>query len=364
MNIQSITQYLEKLAPLAYQESYDNAGLLVGESNWEVNKVLISLDTTEEVVDEAIQNGCNLIIAHHPIIFKGLKKLNTRNYIGKAVVKAIKYDVAIYATHTNLDNVKGGVNFRIAQQVGLQNVRILAPKKQVLQKLVVFVPVEHTQTLLHALYEAGAGDIGNYSNCSFRTSGTGTFRPSNAATPHIGEANRLEEVQEERIEVIFPSYLSGKVISAMRNAHPYEEVAFYLTALENENQEVGAGAIGYLPEPMDELTFLRALKEKMQVGCVRYTPLLGKKIQKVAVCGGVGSFLIDDAIRAGADVFITADVKYHEFFNAENKLIIADIGHYESEVFTKELIHTYLSEKFPNIALILSKTVTNPINYL
>jgi dinuclear metal center YbgI/SA1388 family protein len=364
MTIQTITQYLERLAPLAYQESYDNAGLLVGEGHWEVNKILISLDTTEAVVEEAVQNGCNLIIAHHPIVFRGLKKLNSRNYIGKAVIKAIKNDVAIYATHTNLDNVKGGVNFRIAQQLGLQNVRILSPKKQVLQKLVAFVPVESTQIVLQAMYEAGAGEIGNYANCSFRTTGTGTFRPNSVANPHIGTANQLEEVQEERVEVIFPSHVSERVLAAMQKAHPYEEVAFYLTALENENQEVGAGAIGLLPEPVDELTFLRFIKEKMQAGCVRYTPLSGKKVQRIAVCGGVGSFLIGDAIRAGADVFVTADVKYHEFFDAENRLIIADIGHYESEVFTKELIHTYLSEKFANIALVLSKTVTNPINYL
>ncbi|QHT71587.1 Nif3-like dinuclear metal center hexameric protein [Rhodocytophaga rosea] len=362
--IQQIIQQLEILAPPSYQESYDNAGLITGRPEWELTGALVSLDATEDIVAEAIRENCNLIIAHHPIVFKGLKKLNGNNYVERTIISAIQHQIAIYAIHTNLDNVAGGVNFKIAQKLKLEKVKILAPKKQVLQKLVTFVPLEHTTTVLNALYEAGAGNIGNYSHCSFRSKGSGTFLPNEQANPHTGQPNKPEEVQEERIEVILPAYLSHKVIAALQQSHPYEEVAYYLTALENAYQNVGAGIIGQLAEPMDDLDFLHYLKAEMQVSCVRHTARLHKPVQRIALCGGAGIFLLPDALRQKADVFITADVKYHEFFDAEGKLILADIGHYESEVFTKELIATYLSEKFRNIALILSKTVTNPINYL
>lgn len=363
-NIKEITQHLEKLAPLYYQESYDNAGLITGNVEWEVKGVLISLDATEAVVEEAISQTCNLIIAHHPIVFKGLKKLTGASYVERTVLKAIKNDIAIYAIHTNLDNVTGGVNYKIAEILGLQKVRILSPKKGLLQKLVTFVPVQSTSQVLNALYEAGAGNIGNYTGCSFRTAGTGTFTPNAEANPHIGTQRMPEEVQEERIEVIMPLYLSGKVIDALRKAHPYEEVAYYLTSLENTYQDVGPGVVGELLQPMEEKAFLSYLKAQMQLNSVRHTALQNKLIQRVALCGGAGIFLLPDAVKQGADVFITADVKYHEFFDADNKLVLADIGHYESEVFTKELIYTYLSQKFTNIALILSKTITNPIFYI
>lgn len=361
--IKDITTHLEKLAPLAYQESYDNVGLLIGSSDTLVTGVLITLDVTEAVVQEAIDRGCNVIIAHHPIIFKGLKKLNGRNYVERTAILAIKNDVAIYASHTNLDHVVNGVNYRLAEAIGLQNVRILSPKKQWLKKLVSFVPLADTQTVLDALYEAGAGTIGKYTNCSFRSEGTGTFMPTEAANPYVGERNKLEEVKENRIELIFPSYLESDILKALRKAHPYEEVAYYLSVLENENQEVGAGAIGDLPVEMDTRAFLGHLKEKLNLSCIRYTDFSKQTVRRVAVCGGVGSFLLFDAIRQGADAFVTADFKYHQFFDAEGRIMIADIGHYESEVFTKDLICAYLSERFANIALILSNTLTNPINY-
>jgi dinuclear metal center YbgI/SA1388 family protein len=364
LRITDVIKSLETWAPLAYQESYDNAGLLVGDPQEVLTGVLISLDTTEDVIDEAIRKNCNLVVAHHPIIFKGLRKINRGNYVGRTVVKAIEHNIAIYATHTNLDNVKNGVNFQIAERLGLQNVRILSPKKQLLQKLVVFVPLEDTMVLLDALTEAGAGTIGNYSGCSFRTSGTGTFTPGQMANPAIGTINQPEEVAENRVEVMFPAHLAARVLAAMRQAHPYEEVAYYLTALENENQEVGSGAVGLLPEPMEEMAFLQFLKHRMNAGCVRHTALRHRPVQKVAVCGGAGIFLIQDAIRAGADAFVTADVKYHEFFDADKRIVLADIGHYESEVFTKDLIFKYLSEKISNIAVNLSETTTNPVFYL
>ena len=361
--IADITAHLESWAPLAYQESYDNAGLLVGEADRPVAGVLVTLDVTEAVIDEAVRRDCNLVVAHHPLIFKGLRQVNQRSYVGRAVVAAVRHNVAVYAAHTNLDNVAGGVSFRIAGRLGLENVRILAPKRQTLQKLVVFVPQAHTQELLDALHQAGAGRIGNYEGCSFRAAGTGAFTPNGAANPHIGESGRAEEVTEDRVEVMFPVPLTRRVLAAMREAHPYEEVAYYLTALENESQEVGAGAVGTLPQPMAEHAFLAFLKEKMPTKCIKHTALRHKPVQKVAVCGGAGVFLLPDVIRAGADVFVTSDVKYHEFFDADGKLVLADIGHYESEVFTKDLIFEHLSNKFANIAVNLSETGTNPVFY-
>lgn len=363
MIIKELTDYLEKIAPLSYQEDYDNCGLIVGDSNTEITNVLVSLDVTLEVIDEAISKNCNLIVAHHPLIFRGLKKLNGKNYIEKSVIKAIKNDIAIYAIHTNLDNVANGVNFKIAEKLGLKNIKILAPKSQTLMKLTVFVPQESTGKLLDALYSAGAGEIGNYANCSFRTEGKGTFKPNHLANPFVGKEGYLEEVEESRIEVIFPSYLKNQVLKGMQSGHPYEEISYYLHLLENQNQEVGSGAIGDLINEMDLLHFLPFLKEKMVLNVIRYTESHRKKIKKIAICGGVGSFLLNEAKGAGADIFITSDYKYHEFFDAENHIIIADIGHFESEQFTKDLIVENISKKFINFATYLSEIDTNPIKY-
>ena len=361
--IKDITWELEKLAPLSYQESYDNAGLLVGSPHKEVTGILLTLDVTEEVVDEATARNCNLIVAHHPIIFKGLKKLNGSNYVERTVIKAIKNDIAIYATHTNLDHVQQGVNWKIAEKLGLVNLKVLAPKVQILKKLTYFVPLSNSAAVLSALFEAGAGQIGQYENCSFRSEGTGTFLPSGSANPTIGQKGELEEVSENRVEVMFPSYLESKILSILRKVHPYEEVAYYLQILENENQEVGAGAVGELPEAIETEDFLRLLKNNMNVSVVKYTAPINRPIKRVAVCGGAGSFLLHNAKRADADVFLTADYKYHEFFDAENNIMICDIGHYESEVFTKDLLYNYLSGKFSNFALCLSEVNTNPVRY-
>ncbi|MDX1629193.1 MAG: Nif3-like dinuclear metal center hexameric protein [Fulvivirga sp.] len=362
--IKDVIQYLASVAPPAYQESYDNATLITGNRQSEVKGILVTLDCVESVVDEAISKGCNLIVAHHPIIFKGLKSLTGSNYVERTVIKAIKNDVAIYAIHTNLDNVRDGVNAKIAEKLGIARPKILAPKKSILNKIVFFVPVEDKEKVSQAMYAAGAGVIGNYSHCSFTTSGTGTFKPGEAADPHIGNKNQLEKVEEERVEIMFPAYLTHKVVDAMKKAHPYEEVAHYITQLENENQDVGSGMIGELAKPMEPFEFLNDLKERMSLACIRHTEPGSKKIKKVAWCGGAGSFLLSHAIRQQADVFITADFKYHEFFDAEGKILIADIGHYESEVYTKELINDILTEKFTNFATNLSDTVTNPISYL
>ena len=361
--IQDILGKLEQWAPPAYQESYDNATLICGDRNWEVKGVLCTLDCTESVVQEALELGANLIIAHHPIVFKGLKSLTGKNYVERTVIKALKNDIAIYAIHTNLDHVATGVNRMISNKIGLVNTKILQPKKQILSKLVFFVPPKDKNKVLDAIFEAGAGQIGEYKDCSFQLEGMGTFTPSEHANPHIGQRGKPQYEKETRIEVILPTYLSGKVIAAMKKSHPYEEVAYYLTSLENENQEVGAGMVGDLPSPKNELEFLDYLKTAMNLQVIKHTMLRKKPVKRVAVCGGAGIFLLSDAKKSGSDVFITADVKYHEFFDAEGQLVLCDIGHYESEIFTKDLIAEFLSQNFPNIALYLSKVVTNPTSY-
>jgi dinuclear metal center YbgI/SA1388 family protein len=362
--IHHIIQELEAWAHPMLQESYDNAGLITGNREEACSGVLITLDCTEAVLEEALEKGCNMVIAHHPPIFKGLKRLTGRTYVERTIIKAIRHNIAIYALHTNLDNVITGVNRKIADRLGLQKLKILDPRREVLQSLVFFVPRENTQPVLDALYAAGAGRVGEYDHCSFRSAGTGTFRPGEAANPTIGEQGKDEEVSENRVEVIFPLYLAEAVLKAMRQAHPYEEVAYFMHRLENTHQEYGSGMIGELPEPMPALEFLQQVKEKMQADCVRYTELPQTPVQRIALCGGAGSFLLPKALAAGADVFITADFKYHEFFDAEQRLVIADIGHYESESFTKDLIYERLSEKIANIALYLSTIRTNPIRYL
>lgn len=361
--ISEVISRLEMLAPPAYQESYDNATLITGDRNWEVNGILCTLDCTEAVVEEAMQLGANLIVAHHPIVFKGLKSITGKNYVERTIIKAIKADIAIYAIHTNLDHVASGVNKRISDRLGLFKTKILSPKKEILTKLVYFVPKSEAKQTLDAVFAAGAGQIGEYSNCAFQSEGIGTFTPSSIANPSIGSANQAEEVQESRIEILLPSYLSHQIIKALKKAHPYEQVAYYIQQLENENQEVGAGMIGELENPLKAEEFLDLLKKNMNLKLVKHTAFPNKKIKKVAVCGGAGIFLLSDAKRAGADAFVTSDIKYHEFFDAEGQLILCDIGHYESEIFTKELLGEFLSQNFPNIALYLTKVVTNPSSY-
>ena len=364
MKIKDITSLLEKHAPLSTQESYDNSGLIVGDSDTEISGVLISLDCVESVIDEAIAKGCNLVISHHPIVFKGLKKINGKNYVERTVIKAIKNDIALYAIHTNLDNYRFGVNAKIGELIGLKNLKILSPVKGKLYKLVFFSPIEHSESVKTAVFQAGAGHIGDYSACSFTSEGTGTFAPEEDANPFIGEQGRLEKVQEHKVEMLVPDYAISSVLNAMKSAHPYEEVAYDLIPLANENNHQGAGMIGELAEKVDALTFLKKLKETFECGTIKYTELVKKEISTVAFCGGAGSFLLQEAKRQKADIYITGDMKYHEFFDAENQLIIADIGHYESEQFTPNLIHAILKKNFINFALHLSEENTNPINYL
>lgn len=363
MKLRDLTQYLETIAPLSYQEGYDNAGLIVGQGDWDISEALIALDCTEAVVDEAIACGANLVIAHHPIVFKGLKKFQGSTYVERTVMKAIKNDIALYAIHTNLDNVLDGVNGKIAKKLGLNNISILSKKGLVYRKLAVFVPIGHANALRQALFDTGAGNIGQYSECSYNTEGYGTYKAGDGAAPFLGKIGELHQEPEVKIEVVYPQQKERALLIALYENHPYEEVAYDIFQLQNTSGEVGAGIIGQLPSPMAETDFLAFLKQRMQVAVIRHTALTGKPIVRVAVCGGAGSFLLGDAIRAGADLFVTADYKYHEFFDADGKTVIADIGHFESEQFTQELLLEIIKKKFPTFAIRLTGVNTNPIKY-
>jgi dinuclear metal center YbgI/SA1388 family protein len=361
--INDIIGHLENIAPTSYQEPYDNSGLLTGQRDWEITGILISLDCIESIVDEAIEKGCNMIIAHHPIIFTGLKKLTGSNYVEKTIIKAIKNDVAIYAIHTNLDNISEGVNAMISGKIGLINTRILLPKSHSLSKIEFFVPKENTQSILDTIHAVGAGKMGKYNHCSFRVNGTGTFLALDEAKPSIGQRGQIESVNEDKVEVIFPSYLHLRIVEALRKAHPYEEPAFFIISLDNQNKEVGSGMIGEFEKPLSQEEFLQHLKNTLPINTIKYTPSHKKEIRTVAVCGGAGSFLLPTAKSLKADAFVSSDFKYHEFFDAENKIMIADIGHYESEVYTKALLDEFVREKFTNIATYLSEVNTNPVQY-
>lgn len=358
-----IINILEQYAPPALQESYDNCGLLTGNSNTKISGVLLALDCTEEVIIEAIKKKCNMVITHHPIIFSGLKKLNGKNYIERTIIKAIKNDILIYAIHTNLDNVYYGVNAKMAEKLGLINTSILAPTQGKLVKLVTFVPVKDAEKVRNAIFNAGAGVISEYDCCSFNVEGIGTFRGSENTNPYVGKKGEVHFERELRIEVVLPDYLINKVLAVMIKAHPYEEVAYDIYKLENEHQRIGAGLIGELKNPIEEKEMLEIIKTKFKVKCIRHTALRNQKIHKVALCGGSGSFLLKNAIAAGADIFITADFKYHQFFDAENRIVIADIGHYESEQFTIEILSDVLVKNFPKFAIHFTEVNTNPINY-
>jgi len=324
---------------------------------------LISLDCTEAVVDEAVATDCQVIISHHPIVFGGLKKFNGKTYVERVVEKAIRNNIAIYAIHTNLDNIMNGVNAKICETLGLKNCHILVPKHNLLKKLVTYVPGSHANEVRNALFNAGAGNIGNYSETSFNAEGTGTFKGNDQANPYVGEPGKRHLEKEVRIETIYPVTLESKILMALVLTHPYEEVAYDLYPLTNQNQQVGSGMIGELDIPVAEEEFLYSIKEKMRTHLIRHTAFTGRQIKKVAVCGGAGGFLLKQAIAAGADIFITADYKYHEFFDAEGKLIIADIGHFESEQFTQQLLYEIIRKKFTNFAVRLTEVNTNPVKY-
>lgn len=364
MTVNDIAKILEELAPLAHAEEFDNVGLLVGDPNMEVEGILVTLDTLENVVDEAIEKKCNLIVSFHPIIFKGLKKLTGSNYVERVVLKAVSNHIAIYSMHTALDNSKMGVNAKICEVLGLKDPGVLIPRSKSIKKLITYAPLADAEKVRTALFRAGAGEIGKYSNCSYSLEGMGSFRPENGAHPTIGKVGEVHFEKETQINVIYSFEKEKSILKALFESHPYEEVAYEILTLDNTNQDLGMGMIGTLDAEMEEKEFLLMVKERMRASVVRHSRLLGKKVGRVAVLGGSGAFAIGSAKKAGADVFVTSDLKYHEFYQAENQLVIADIGHFETEQFTKDLLVDYLTKKIPNFAVSLSESITNPIKYL
>jgi dinuclear metal center YbgI/SA1388 family protein len=363
MKLSEIISVIESFAPLAYQENYDNAGLVTGDPTRDIKKALITVDVTEKIIDEAVNAGADLIISHHPVIFNEIKKITGSTFTERIIIKAIKKDLAIYSAHTNLDNIKDGVNLKICQKLGLTNPRIMSPVKGELRKLVTFVPLDHADNVRQALFSSGAGQIGEYEQCSYNLEGLGTFRGSENTNPYTGEKGKLHFEKEIRIETIFPKAIESKVISALITAHPYEEVAYDIYPLDNYYDRVGLGMIGELEKETDELSFLSKIKSVFNTKVIKHSKLRNKSIKRVAVCGGSGSKLIKDAIRAQADIFVTGDIRYHQFFEASDQIIIADIGHYESEQFTKEIFYELLKKKLPKFALHLSEYNTDPIKY-
>ena len=364
MTVKDITNYLEELAPLQYAEDFDNVGLLVGNYNSQVTGVLVALDTLETIVDEAISKKCNLIVSFHPIIFSGLKKLNGNNYVERVLLKAIKNDIAIYAMHTALDNSFMGVSAKMAEVLGLTNTKVLLPKQGLIKKLTTYAPTNDAEKIRTALFKAGAGNIGNYDDCSFNTDGIGTYKGNENSNPTLGVKGKLHSENETFISVIFEKHLQNNILKALFEAHPYEEVAYDIVTTDNLHQNIGMGMIGELDDPLTGQDFLNFVKQQFNLQCIKHSKILDRPIKKVALLGGSGSFAIDSAKHLGADIYISSDFKYHDFFKADNHLILADIGHYESEQFTKNLIVDYLTKKFRNFAIVLSEKNTNPINYL
>lgn len=365
MELSKITSILEEFAPLALQEDYDNAGLITGNVNMDITSALVCIDITEDVIDEAITKECNLIISHHPLIFKGLKKITGNNYIERCIIKAIKHNIALYSAHTNLDSVSKGVSFKMCEKIGINNPKILNTSASKLCKLVCYCPIgKPSVDVRTAMFEAGAGNIGNYSQCSFNSEGTGSFMGNDNSNPFVGNKNEIHFEKEQKIEVIVPRHNIKQVVSEMLKAHPYEEVAYDIINIENENPTIGFGMIGELDNEIDSETFLLSLKEIFNCKYIRHTDLKNKTIKTVAVCGGSGSFLINKAMQQKADIFITGDIKYHDYFYTENKIILADIGHYESEQFTKDIFYEIVTKKLPKFAVQFSEVNTNPINYI
>lgn len=364
MNVNTVLNELNRIAPFSLQESYDNAGLIVGEPNHEVKGILVCLDSTEEVVDEAIRRECNLIVAHHPIVFGGVRSFTGKTYVERTVMKALRNHISIIAIHTNLDNVlRNGVNQRLASLIGLKDVRILRPMSGELMKLETYVPTAHTEVLIEALGAAGAGSIGEYSNCSFTVNGTGRFEPSENADPFAGEKGSIHAEQEDKLEMIFQSSDRGVVMKELFKCHPYEEVAYNVIPLNNKHQDRGAGVIGKIEKPMPVDEFLDELKQRLNLSVLKFTPNSVQTIENVAVCGGSGSFLIPDAQAAGADILVTSDFKYHQFFDHEDRLVLCDIGHYESEAHVIQLLQEELSKIFNTFAVLLTEANTNPVQY-
>lgn len=366
VKIKDVLRVIEEVAPLQLQESFDNSGVQIGDVNQVATGALLCLDVTEAVIDEAVDLDCNLIISHHPLAFRPFKSITGKNYIERCIIKACKHDLVIYSAHTSLDNAYNGVNYKLASLFNLTNIRVLSPQKHILLKLVTYVPKTHADLVRNALSNAGAGHIGNYDSCSFNVEGDGYFRAtSSICNPYCGNIGELHEESEIRIETVLPIYKKAQVLQALLAVHPYEEPVFDFYSLENSWNMVGSGIVGELPEEEDEESFLQRIKNMFHVDSVRHSALTGRQIREVAICGGSGAFLIDDAINYGADVFITGEAKYNDFYDVDGRILLAVIGHYESEICTKEIFYEIISEKIPTFApLYLSNVNSNPVKYL
>jgi len=370
MKIKNIISALDRLAPPMLQEDYDNSGLIYGDPEKDIDGALICLDITEAIIEEAINDNCQMIISHHPLIFRTIRKLIPNHFTSRILIRAIQEDIAIYSIHTNLDNVGTGVNQMLAQKLELENCKILKPQKGLLKKLVTFCPDIHLsdgsyvpEVVRQALFNAGAGYIGNYDSCSFNIRGEGTFRGLEGTDPFIGTKGELTSQKEVRVEIIFPAWHQHRVLEALLTTHPYEEVAYDIYQLDNLFEGAGAGMIGELTIPCKEIEFLGYIKDQLGLPFIEHSAFLNKKVTRIAICGGAGSFLLQDAIKAHADVFLTGDLKYHDFFEADGKILLADVGHFESEQFTIDLLYEYLIKNFNNFAFLKTKLKTNPINY-
>jgi dinuclear metal center YbgI/SA1388 family protein len=364
MNLTDLCSYLDSVVPLSLQEGYDNSGLQVGQSGKEISSALITLDVTESVMDEAIQKGCGIIVSHHPLIFNGIKKITGKTATDRILIKAIKNDIAVYSSHTNLDMVDNGVSRKMAEKLGLQNVKVLRTLKNKLIKLVTFIPEDHLDRVREAVFDSGAGVIGNYDRCGFAVQGAGSFRAGRGTNPFAGEKGKIHIEKEVRFETVLYSHMKEKVIKALLDAHPYEEVAYDIYPLENDNIDIGLGCIGDFPEPVSENDFLNLASSVFGAYGIRHSGLTGRPVKKAALCGGSGASLLNDAILCGADAFITGDVKYHAFFEADKRILLVDCGHFETEKFSTEILYDLIIKKFPKFALRFSEINTNPINYL
>jgi dinuclear metal center YbgI/SA1388 family protein len=363
MKLKDLCFYLDSAVPLSFQEGYDNSGLQIGLPEREISSAMITLDVTEEVIDEATSHKCNVIISHHPLIFTGIKRLTDKTFTERILYKAVKHDIAIYSAHTNLDLFRNGVSRKMAEKLGLGEIKVLSPLEKKLLKLVTYIPESHLEKVKGALFESGAGVIGNYDQCGFSTSGTGSYRGNENTKPFIGEKGKIHFEKEIRFETVLFSHLKEKVIQVLLEVHPYEEVAYDLYALENKNVEIGSGCVGEFSDPMSENDFLKLVSSVFDAKGIRYSKLTGKPVRKVALCGGSGASLVNLAIVSRADAFITADIKYHSFFEADNKILLVDTGHFESEKFSTEILYNLIIKKFPKFAVRFSETNTNPINY-
>lgn len=363
MTIQKVIAEIEKHIAMPQAEDFDNVGLLCGLPERNVSGILVCHDALENVVDEAIQRNCNLIVCFHPIIFSGLKSLTGKNYVERAVLKAIENKVAIYAIHTAFDNDYYGVNAGICNLLGLKNLKILQPKKNNLKQLNVYVPKDYSEKVKEALFSAGAGNIGFYDECSFKVEGKGTFRPTEGSNPFSGEQNVRENADEDMISVIFESFKQNQLIAAMKSAHPYEEVAHQIYQIDNENQYSGLGMYGEFETEMDEREFMSFVKEKFNLNIIKHSDFNQKKIRRVGVLGGSGASGIKAALSKKCDAYLTGDLKYHDYFLAESKMLICDIGHYESEQLVSQQLFEILSQKFSTFAILKSSEKTNPVNY-